>query len=343
MITGPKTSRKTFHIEIDTLGFDESYRVGDSVAILPTNDEKEVRDILHLSGLNGDQELFKFLTEEANLNRINRALITLIVEKGGLSPEILEIEYKEKFTHLLRTHTLKDLLQHGSLTKEEIMKNTMPMLPRFYSIASSPKVYRDELHILVAHLQYELNGQTRVGVGSDFLGFRAKIESTPIPIYVQPATHFTLPEDSCAPIIMIGPGTGVAPFRAFLQERIATRGSGKNWLFFGGRNKKSDFYYESFWKDLERQGLLRLDTAFSRDTSEKVYVQHQMLMQKKDLWEWIKEGAFIYVCGDAKQMAREVEIALCQIIHEEGNLSEEEALHFFRKMRKEKRYLADVY
>lgn len=327
MAVSSGSTRKTFHIVLDTNGFEDAYKVGDSIGILPTNDPKEVADILSLTKSENDEEFRFFLTRQANLTKLNRALLNCT-----------DVCF-ENTSNL----TLKDLLRKAPLSKRDIVKHAMPLLPRFYSIASSQKVVPNELHILVAHVQYEIDGQTRTGVGSDFLGVRAEIGTTEIPFYVQPSNHFTLPEDPLVPIIMIGPGTGVAPFRAFMQERVANKNGGKNWLFFGERNEKTDFYYESFWKDLEKQGALRLDTAFSRDTGEKVYVQDKVRMRKKALWEWIQEGALIYICGDAKNMAREVEIALCQIIKEEGGMSEEQALHFFRKMRRERRYLADVY
>jgi sulfite reductase (NADPH) flavoprotein alpha-component len=180
-------------------------------------------------------------------------------------------------------------------------------------------------------------------VGSHFLCHQAAIESTPIPIYVQPSNHFTLPEDPATPIIMIGPGTGIAPFRAFLQERIASQAPGLNWLFFGERNQATDFYYADFWLELEKQGRLRLDLAFSRDQKEKIYVQHKLLEQKKSIWNWIEKGAMLYVCGDAEEMAKDVEWALKEIVQEEGKMIEEDARKFLKTMRAEKRYLLDVY
>ncbi len=351
--TGASSSRKTFHIVLDTTGWDETYKVGDSIGVLPANNPKEVSDILHLLGTKGDEvvldprsgdvSIHDFLMFKANIMRINRSLVSCSVEKGGVSRDLLDSENKEELTQFLHTHTLKELASLSPITKEEIAKYAMPMLPRFYSIASAAQAFSNELHLLVASVQYQVNGQERYGVGSYFLGMQAEIGSTLIPIYVQPSNHFTLPEDPRTSMIMIGPGTGVAPYRAFVQERIATHATGRNWLFFGERNQKTDFYYESFWTDLEKQGLLRLDTAFSRDQEEKVYVQHKMYERRKSLWQWIQEGAFVYVCGDAKQMAKEVEATLCQIIREEGTLTEAEALIYFRKMRKEKRYMADVY
>jgi sulfite reductase (NADPH) flavoprotein alpha-component len=215
-------------------------------------------------------------------------------------------------------------------------------MPRFYSIASSPKVFPNEVHLTVAFLQYEANGQIHTGVGSHFLCCQAEVELTPVPIYVQPSHHFTLPDPNTA-MILIGPGTGIAPFRAFLQERLATQAPGLNWLFFGERNRATDFYYSDFWLQLEKQGRIRLDLAFSRDQPQKIYVQHKILEHKKSFWDWIQQGSWIYVCGDAENMAKDVDAALQQIAREEGQLSEEDARLYIKSLRTEKRYLLDVY
>ena len=178
------------------------------------------------------------------------------------------------------------------------------------------------------------------GVCSHYLCYRAPLNEPVIPVFVQPSRHFTLPEASCErPIIMIGPGTGVAPFRAFMQQRTCTR----NWLFFGERNQTCDFYYRTFWEEHISKGHLRLDSAFSRDQAEKIYVQHRLLERKKEVWQWIQEGAYLFVCGDASKMAKDVDQALQHIAQEEGKLDPLAARAYFKEMRKEKRYLRDVY
>ena len=217
------------------------------------------------------------------------------------------------------------------------------MLPRFYSIASAQALYPEELHLLVTAVSYQINGHLRHGVATSFLCHDAMIGETPIPLYLQPTRGFSLPPDSHTPIIMVGPGTGVAPFRAFLQERLATQAQGRNWLFFGERHQKSDFYYDVFWVALEKQGRLRLDLAFSRDGKEKIYVQHRMWEKRKDLWAWIEEGAYFYVCGDGKTMARDVEEMLIRIAASEGNLTDEAARQKIKSLRTAKRYRMDVY
>jgi sulfite reductase (NADPH) flavoprotein alpha-component len=218
-----------------------------------------------------------------------------------------------------------------------------PLLPRFYSVASSPKTHPDEVHLTVALSTYDHHGELRYGVASHFLCHIAEENATAIPSYVQPTPHFTLPHNHEAHIIMIGPGTGVAPFRGFLHERLAHNAPGKNWLFFGERHRAFDFFYEEFWTSLVGQNKLRLDLAFSRDQEDKQYVQHRLTENGKELWSWLQEGAYLYLCGDADPMAKEVEATLLQIFKEHGNLAEADAKAYLKSMRHERRYLIDVY
>ena len=356
LLSGSSSTKKTYHIVLDARGLEESYKVGDSIAILPSNDERDVENALIRIQANGSEKVFDsrancqisirdFLLHKANLSFVNRSFVAKLLERGGprsLLFPLLESENKDKLAEFIHRHTVIDLLRLAPMTANDLAESLLPLLPRFYSIANSQKVFPSEFHLLVKYVQYESNGQTRRGVGSHFLVDIAK-EETPIPLYVQPSHHFTLPSNRDAAIILVGAGTGVAPYRAFLQERIATQSKGLNWLFFGERNQQSDFYYEEYWKELEALGLLRLDVAFSRDGGEKTYVQHKMYEQRKSLMQWIQEVAFFYVCGDANQMAKDVEAMLHRIVKEEGHFSEEDARTFIKKMRSEKRYLADVY
>jgi sulfite reductase (NADPH) flavoprotein alpha-component len=356
LITGHSSSKKTYHIVLDTSNWHESYKVGDSVGILPANDLREVEFILKGMDAKGSELVLDhrsnetlpirdFLMHRANLAKVNRSFISLLNEKGSgdLIRSLLDVENKEKLTAFIHSHTLLQLIHYAPITPSELAKVVMPLLPRFYSITNSAKVFAGEIHLLIAYVHYQIKEEARYGVGSRFLCDLAEIGSTPIPLYVQPSHHFTLPMDPSSSMIMVGPGTGVAPYRAFLQERIASHSTGRNWLFFGERNRKSDFYYEDFWTDLEKQGSLRLDVAFSRDQNEKSYVQHKMYERRKAFWQWIQEGAFIYVCGDAEKMAKEVDAVICQIVKEEGGYSEEDANRYVKKMRQDKRYLIDVY
>lgn len=351
LLTGPSSTKKTYHITlaIDSAAF--PFQVGDSVGIFVQNDPEEVDAILHVLSMTGQEEIFdqkgqitttlrEYLLHKANISRISSSFLKLLLPQ---EQELFLPENKPRLSALLHTNTLLEFLRSHPLKHALDCTKLMPLLPRFYSIASSPLVFPNEIHLVVAYVAYTLNGAIRKGIGSHFLCSLAKQAITPIPIYLQPSNGFSLPPDPNASIILVGPGTGVAPFRAFLQERLARQASGRNWLFFGERNRSSDFYYEDFWLDLEKAGRLRLDLAFSRDGSEKVYVQHKLYEQRKSIWSWLEEGAYFYLCGDAEQMAKDVDAMLHRIAREEGNLSEEDAKHYLKRLRTEKRYLADVY
>ena len=216
---------------------------------------------------------------------------------------------------------------------------TMP--PRLYSIASSLSAHPEEVHLTVAIVRYEGHGRKRKGVCSSYLAERV---GDTIPCYLHPNKSFKLPEDSSTPIIMVGPGTGIAPFRAFIEERQATGSKGKNWLFFGDRSKNTDYLYGNEWESYQKDGILNeLVLAWSRDQQEKVYVQHKMLEKKVELWSWLQDGASFYVCGDASRMAKDVDQALRTIAQDEGSMSEEDAAAWLKGLQREKRYLKDVY
>jgi sulfite reductase (NADPH) flavoprotein alpha-component len=215
------------------------------------------------------------------------------------------------------------------------------MPPRLYSIASSLSAHTEEVHLTVAVVRYEGNGKDRKGVCSSYLAERV---GERVPCYLHPNKNFKLPEDPSIPIIMVGPGTGIAPFRAFVEERRVTGATGKNWLFFGDRSQKTDYLYENEWESYHNDGILNdLDLAWSRDQEKKVYVQHKMLEKKAQLWSWLQDGAIFYVCGDASRMAKDVDQALRTIAQDEGTMSEEDASTWVKNLLKERRYLKDVY
>ena len=218
-----------------------------------------------------------------------------------------------------------------------------PLSPRYYSIASSCLVSPAEIQLIVTLVQYPHNGQNYTGVASGFLCERAKINDTPIPYTVHPSRGFSLPEDPNAAIILIAAGAGIAPFRAFLAHRQALGSPGKSWLFFGERNQKTNFYYRDFIEKLVEEKRLKLNVAFSRDSTSRIYVQHRMWEEREELWRWISRGAIIYVCGDAHHMAKEVDHMISQIVQSEGHFSEDEAQHYLRVMRAKKQYRLDVY
>ncbi|HAV65031.1 MAG TPA: sulfite reductase subunit alpha, partial [Verrucomicrobiales bacterium] len=216
--------------------------------------------------------------------------------------------------------------------------------PRLYSISSSPKAHPGEVHLTVAAVRYQSHGRSRRGVCSTFLADRVAQNDTPLPVFVQKSHGFRLPENGDLPIIMVGPGTGIAPFRAFLEERCATGAKGRNWLFFGDQKSASDFLYREELQAMQAEGVLtRLDLAFSRDQSEKIYVQNRMLQAAAELWNWLEAGAHFYVCGDAKRMAKDVDAALHQIVQTEGGRSADQAVDYVAQLKKDKRYLRDVY
>ncbi len=256
-----------------------------------------------------------FLLKSANLNRIPKKLL-------GEHPDLLTLIKYQKFD------------------PDHLREKLLPLLPRFYSIASSKKHVPNEVHLTVTVSKNPCDFPVANGICSDYLCHQAPLLKPVIPIFIQPSRHFSLPPESeNSPIIMVGPGTGVAPFRGFMQERKHP----KNWLFFGERSEQNDYYYRSFWEDLVAKNLLRVDCAFSRDQSEKIYVQDKMLQNSAQLWQWLEEGAYLFVCGDASKMAKDVDKTLHYIVEHEGKKTSEDAKAYIKNLKKLKRYLRDVY
>lgn len=353
-LTKSGSSKSTFHLTLDIAGSGLVHQVGDSVGIYASNDPLLVSRII--STLKVDPStpvqhprtgvmftLQEFLEKQANLSRITTPLLKQF-QSHPKAWSILQDPSK-----IQETLALSDFLDIALLFGDssfdliQLISCLPPLLPRFYSVASSQKLYPGTIDLIVSLTSFQHRSETRYGVASHFLCHRADVQTTLIPCYVQHAPHFTLPSDPATPIIMVGPGTGVAPFRAFLQERLYYNSPGKNWLFFGERNQKTDFFYEEFWSSLVAQQKLSLDLAFSRDQAHKLYVQHKLLEKGRDVWSWLEQGAFFYVCGDADPMAKEVEAAVLQICCTHGHLSFDEAKAYLKKMRHEKRYLSDVY
>lgn len=361
-LSDPSYPKETHHLVLCLKGSGITYQVGDSIGIIPENDPEIVLQTIQAMKAKGDEPildrqqkswtLYDFLIKKANITEINKKLFQEICnrqinpqQKSALEPLLLD-ENREALKSYLEEHHLWDfLLKHLDIafTPQELCSLLMPLLPRFYSIASSQKCVGDEVHLTVANVNYESNGERRNGVCTHYICHRNPLNIANIPIYIQPHHGFTLPEDPQTPIIMIGPGTGVAPFRAFMQERQLYQSEGKSWLFFGEKHRNSHFFYESFWHDLIKRNQLRLDVAFSRDQEHKVYVQHRLLENGRELFKWLEEGASLYVCGDAKKMAKDVESALLTIFQNYGSKSEQEAQEYLKQLRLAKRYLRDVY
>jgi sulfite reductase (NADPH) flavoprotein alpha-component len=351
LLNKPGSTKETYHIVLDTSGMNIPFKVGDSIGIFPDNDEELVDQIIKALGckpnvtvLDRAQNAFSlrdYLLKKANISKCTSVLLKNI----SATEKLLAPEGKAQLVEFLQTHQLVDILHAfpgSSISPQQLCSILLPMMPRFYSIASSDKMFKDEIHLTVASLTYETAGGPRRGVGSHFLGHSAIPLQTPIPFYVQPSNGFTLPDDPNAAIIMIGPGTGIAPFRAFLQERMALAHPGPNWLFFGERNRATDFYYADYFQSLEKEGRLRLDLAFSRDTAEKTYVQHLLWNNAQAIWDWMQKGAYLFVCGDAEKMAKDVELTLLRIAQQAG-LSEEASREWLKALRKNRHYIQDVY
>lgn len=362
-LTKPGSSKETYHIVLDIENSGIEFKVGDSIGVFAQNDPILVQHLLEAMRATGNEvvtdvrsgnqmSIHQFLTSKANLSRLSSSFLKIFHEyetehdrKNKLG-RLLQTENKPLLTQFLSSHDPLDLFKEYENVKaplQTLCEQFGPLLPRFYSLASSCKTFPNEVHLTVAVFTYNHKEEKRYGVASHFLCHLAQLHKTEIPVYIQTAHVFTLPEDNNTPIIMIGPGTGVAPYRAFLQERIARQAKGKNWLFFGERNRSTDFFYEEDWNRFIASGYLRLDVAFSRDQTEKIYVQHRLYENAKEIWEWLQEGAYFYVCGDAHHMAKDIEATMQQIAIEQGGHTEISAKAYLKGLRTSRRYLLDVY
>lgn len=357
------SQKSTFHVVLDLEGSGMTYEVGDSIAIQPTNDPLVVEKILNLLYCTGGEMirdkhtkepvlLSDYLTKKVNLSEVPKKLIVELAkhqtnfQKKERLDFILSEGQKESLKEYQSSHELWDTLAENDeilLQPEELCHMLQPLLPRFYSIASSMKRVGNEVHLLIAELSYETNGHQRLGVCTNYLCRRAPMNVPIIPVYIQPSHGFTVPENGDAAIVMIGPGTGVAPYRAFMQERLIRQHQGINWLFFGEWHRKTEFFYENEWNEWMTSEKLRVDVAFSRDQEHKIYVQHKMLENGKELFELLENHAYLYVCGDAHRMAKDVDAALHLIAKVHGNLDDAGAKDYVKKLRANKRYLRDVY
>ena len=355
------STKETWHLVLDLEGSNIQYEPGDSLGVLPENSEKEVQSLLQALSCTGKEKVqtskgqtvsfYEFLKTQANISIPTKKLFDAIAIKqasigGGKIYECAEKNCNETIKNLLLTHTVLELLELSSspFTPEEFTKLCSSLLPRLYSISSSQKHVGSEVHLTVAKVAYMQDGKSRFGVCTQFLCEHAQESVTPISVYVQPTREFRLPVSSQTPIIMIGPGTGVAPFRAFMQERlIKNPTTSNNWLFFGERNREFDYFYEEDWQHLVSKEHLKLNLAFSRDQSEKVYVQDLLWQERKEVWQWLQQGAIVYVCGDAKNMAKDVDQCLHKIVESEACLCEIKAKEYMKELRVQKRYVKDVY
>ncbi len=353
--------KSTLHIVLDLKNSNMEYNVGDCVGVYPVNDPTLVEKTLKVLKANEQDRvvdkrskeefpLGHFLKIKANVSDISRKLVQEISNKQSCPTKKGQLEEllgnSNALKQYLEGRQLWDvLMEHDEVSFElqEICDLLMPLLPRYYSIASSQKKHQDEMHLTVKLLSYDAHGYERKGVCTHYLCNLAPREEPIVPIFIQPHKGFTVPENPDTHMIMVGPGTGIAPFRAFMQERIAQGAQGKHWLFFGEWRREKNFLYGDYWLELEKQQKLKLNVAFSRDQQQKKYVQHLLLEQGREIYDWLMDGSYFYVCGDAKNMAKDVEQALIEIVRVHGNMSEDDAKAYVKKLRKEKRYLRDVY
>jgi len=313
LLTLPGSAKEVRHIEIGLAGSGLAYEAGDALGVMPTNCPDFVTEILSAAGLRGSEP---------------------VQSAGGLPVRLL------LQTRLDLQPFVKEL-PAAKTAPDDLVKGLRSLQPRLYSISSSPKAHPDEVHLTVGIVRYELDGRARKGTCSTFLADRT---NGIVPVFVHSSPGFRLPSDPAAPVIMVGPGTGIAPFRAFLEERRAIGAPGRNWLFFGDQHAATDFLYREEIEAFRADGTLtRLDLAFSRDQSQKIYVQHRMLENAKEIWTWLQEGAVFYVCGDAKRMAKDVDAALHTIAAETGALGPDGATEFLQSLKSRNRYLRDVY
>jgi sulfite reductase (NADPH) flavoprotein alpha-component len=338
VLTAPDSAKRTHHVELDLTGSGLTYEAGDCVAIFATNTPDVVDRTL--AALDGDETLRLFLTHEANVSHISKGLLHLLATRIPALQPLLERTNRDQLKAFLEEHEVWDLLEtYGNpFTPNEICEKLTKLMPRYYSIASAMPEVGEEVHLTVRHIEYTSRQIRRLGVCTHLLCERAPLGST-LPLFIHPTDHFRLPQDDHTPIIMIGPGTGIAPYRAFLQERLARNAPGKNWLFFGEWTARGHFFYEPFWRDLEARGKLRLTTAFSRDQAHKVYVQDRLREHATDLYHWLEKGAHLYLCGDAHQMAPAVEQTLLDILA--PHTADPKA--YLKSLRHNNRYLRDVY
>ncbi|GMX66204.1 assimilatory sulfite reductase (NADPH) flavoprotein subunit [Paenibacillus elgii] len=358
-LNGRGSDRETRHLEISLEGSNLQYEPGDSLGVYPKNHPGLVDELIQALDWNreelvpvdkngNERPLLEALTSYYEITVLTKPLLeqaAALFPDSGLQ-ELLAAGHEQELRAYIKNRDLLDLVQDYQLkgvSGKEFVSILRKLPPRLYSISSSPKAYPDEVHLTVRKVQYEAHGRERYGVCSTYIAEHLELGDS-LPVFIQQNPNFKLPQNPDTPVIMIGPGTGAAPFRAFLGEREESGAQGKTWLFFGDRHFSTDFLYQVEWQRWLKDGVLtRMDVAFSRDTEEKVYVQHRLLEHGKELYQWLEEGAAIYVCGDEKHMAHDVHAALLTIIEREGGLSSEAAAEYLARLQQDKRYQRDVY
>lgn len=357
ILNGRGSEKETHHFELSLEGSGLVYEPGDALGVCPTNAPDVINDLLAVLHFSEDEKvtveketvtLREAFTRLLEITIITRPVIqkyATLVKRKKLDALLAE-DNKEALSAYLYGREIVDMVTDfpsKSISPQEFVDCLRKLPPRLYSIASSLKQHPDEVHLTVAAVRYQSHGRARKGVASTYLADRIG-DDVKVPVYVDANSNFKLPADSSKPVIMIGPGTGVAPFRAFVEEREATGATGRNWLFFGDQHFTTDFLYQAEWQRYHKSGLLnKISVAFSRDQAHKVYVQHRMVEQSRELYAWLQDGAHLYVCGDEKRMAHDVHDALINLVAKEGQLSRDHAEEYVKLLQKEKRYQRDVY
>jgi sulfite reductase (NADPH) flavoprotein alpha-component len=359
VLTGRGSSKEVRHVELSLDGSGLRYEPGDALGLLPENDSAVVRVILDLTGLSEDAPITikgeSLTLGQALATRLDIVQVTphFLEYWAGVSEakELRQLHHADRAAERIafaRTHHIADVMRNfpvKGVDAQSLVGALRPLQPRLYSIASSASAVPEEVHITVATVSYELHGQPRRGVASGHLAARGRPDEE-LPVYVQESPHFRLPADD-VPIVMIGAGTGIAPYRAFLQERELRGRRAGAWLFFGERNFRTDFLYQVEWQGWLKEGVLtRMDVAFSRDSmngSGKTYVWHRLLERSRELYDWLEEGAHVYVCGDANGMAPDVDRTLAEVVMQQGGRNADGASEYLRALQESHRYHRDVY
>lgn len=353
-VTGRDSVKDIRHIEISLEDSGIQYRPGDALGVWFKNDSNLVDDLITILGLDGDasiewsNEAYSFNDVLVNKLELTQSYPTFVGKYAEYANNVelnALLDDKSVLREFLAQRQIIDIVRQfpAKVTAQEFVDTLRGMTPRLYSIASSQAEVEDEVHLTVALVEYDAHGHAHQGGASSFLSNRLD-EGGEVDVFVESNDNFRLPDDGNTPVIMVGPGTGIAPFRAFMQQREAEEASGENWLFFGNPNYTQDFLYQTEWQRFVKDGVVnKVSLAFSRDQEEKVYVQHRMLEQGEELYRWLEQGAHFYVCGDANHMAKDVQDALVQIVIEHGGKSEEQAEQYISDLRRAKRYQKDVY
>ncbi|SSY71010.1 assimilatory sulfite reductase (NADPH) flavoprotein subunit [Alysiella crassa] len=342
-ITGRGSDKDVRHIELDLSGSGMTYQVGDALGVWFSNDVDLVDEILNAVGLADDENLRDQLVHKMEITQNTPQFVknyAAIAQNADLNQAI-----GDDVNAFVQANPIVGIVQKypTKLSAEQLLGLLRPIAPRLYSISSAQDEVGEEVHLTVGALRYEHAGKIREGGASSFLARRAA-EDGQIHVFVEQNPHFRLPENPATPIIMIGAGTGIAPFRAFVQQRAASEATGENWLIFGNPHASEDFLYQTEWQQFAKNGYLhRYHFAWSRDQAEKIYVQDKIRENAQLFWQWLQNGAHVYVCGDASKMAKDVERALIDVIESQGNLSRDDAEEYLDNLRQNKRYQRDVY